>query len=261
MDATKAAMILLAVVLLHAQMSSSQPPSVEPPAPYCGPLVVGGEWGQCDPGSCCSGSGYCGTGYHYCSVDYCVLYCPFFPPPPNEMTEEEEETRGGGGVEVLARRLDNATIDQYYLDRKIITDHHDVVVDRHIAKAAATVAAATSASLSSSSVTTTISCGPFLLSRLPLAARRRYPWAALGVPSSSSRNNVTDGAICGQCLKVTHAGAGGARARQVMVRVVHIPNIEGIALDTNTFRRLGGDDGRESRGYNDLVVKYQFENC
>ncbi|CAI0397442.1 unnamed protein product [Linum tenue] len=212
MDATKAAiMILLAVVLLHAQMSSSQPPPVEP-HPYCGPLVVGGEWGQCDPGSCCSGSGYYGGG-----------------------GGDSRRRRIGGGVEVLARRLDNATIDQYYLDRKITTDDHDdVVVDRHIVTAAATVAAAaaTSASLSSSSVTTAISCGLFLLSRMPLAARRRYPWAALG-----------------------------ARARQVMVRVVHIPNIEGIALDTNTFRRLGGDDGRESRGYNDLVVKYQFENC
>ncbi|CAL1403709.1 unnamed protein product [Linum trigynum] len=169
----------------------------------------------------CDAGTCCGTD-NYCSKLGCSEDCCQYYCP-------KDQTDGGVAVQqVLARR----GIDGVVGDRKPNN-----------------VNAFSSSSTSSSEV---LSCAPSL-SRLSLNSRQRYPWAALG------GGNITT-AICGRCLKVTTAGAGGVDA-QVKVRIVHTPAIEGLELDRDTFSKLDTNGSDNDYNYNRIMVRYQFESC
>ncbi|CAI0410260.1 unnamed protein product [Linum tenue] len=214
-----------------------------------------GTWATCTrPGHCCGLNYYCGDGYKYCSRDYCRFQCtpgnppPAPPPPPgggyDQSNNYEVTDQAGGGV--LVTRLVNATHNNRYFNLNIGGGDE-------LGKVATDNASSSSSSQSSSS--SLLSCARSL-SRLPLASRHKYPFAALST-LPQPHNNVT-ATRCGRCLKVTNVGVGELLP-QVKVRIVHEHSKEGLELDLNTFKKLDINGRGIAKGM--LLVKYQFESC
>ncbi|CAL1373783.1 unnamed protein product [Linum trigynum] len=158
---------------------------------WCG-QYQDGTWATCSrPGHCCGLNYYCGDGYKYCSPDYCRFQCTTVPPPPagGGYDQSNNYEAGGAGGGVLITRLVNATHNNHYFNFNIGGGGGD-----ELGKVAADNASSSSSSPPSSS----LSCARSL-SRLPLASRYKYPFAALRAPQP--QNNIT-ATRCGRCLKV-----------------------------------------------------------
>ncbi|CAL1392599.1 unnamed protein product [Linum trigynum] len=227
--ATCKVVIVLGALLL--QIAQSQSP-VERSDHKCG-QYPDGTWAQCGPGRCCSTKFYCGDNWEHCDGIYCWYQCHKVPYPP-----------AGGGV-LIAPLLLNDTLHNRYLNGD--HDDNDDLVEVRPANA--------SSSSSSSSFSSPLSCAASL-SRLPLASRHKYPFAALPAPRPQNNATVTH---CGRCLKVTSFGVEGL-PNQVKVRIAHEHTNQGLELlDFNTFKQLDIDGSEITKGR--ILVKYQFDNC
>ncbi|CAI0410257.1 unnamed protein product [Linum tenue] len=221
---------------------STSSSSVERDDHSCGQYKDNLTWAYCDPGRCCSKYYYCGDTVFHCNNPYCWYQCHQVPSPPPPPPDDET-----GGV---ITRLVNATRNNNYMNLNLGGgDHHD----DQLVKVAADNASSSSSSSSPSSFF--LSCARSL-SRMSLASRYKYPFAALRVPRA--QNNIT-AAHCGRCLKVTNLGRVGGLHSQVKVRIVDEPSNEGLELDPNTFKQLDTDGYGFTKGH--LLVKYQFESC
>ncbi|CAL1373786.1 unnamed protein product [Linum trigynum] len=207
-------------------------------------------WATCDSGRCCSRALYCGDTYKHCNLGFCWYQCREVPSPDSDRQSDlyDQVAETGGGA---LTRLVNATYnDNPYLNLNVSDGDHELL------KVQAADNASSSSSSSSPSSSSLLSCERSL-SRLPLASRYKYPFAALRAPQL--QNNITTATRCGRCLKVTNLGVRGL-PNQVKVRIAHEHNKQGLELDFNTFKKLdiNGSTGiAEGR----LLVKYQFDSC
>ncbi|CAI0454565.1 unnamed protein product, partial [Linum tenue] len=233
--ATCKVVIVLGALLL--QIARSESP-VERSDHKCG-QYPDGKWAHCGRGRCCSTNFYCGDNWEHCDGIYCWYQCHQVPYPPRSDHEVAHETAGG---EVLVAPLPlNDTLHNRYLN-----GDHDLVEVRP----------ANASSSSSSSFSSPLSSCAASLSRLPLASRHKYPFAAL--PAPRSQNNNATATHCGRCLKVTSFGVEGL-PNQVKVRIAHEHTNQGLELDFNTFKQLDTDSRGITKGR--IFVKYQFDSC
>ncbi|CAI0410262.1 unnamed protein product [Linum tenue] len=228
------------IVLGVLQQTARSQTGVERSDHWCG-HYSDGSWAFCDPGRCCSVYKACGSTAEYCSNFTCWFSC-VAPTPPPFLGHQPPKGPGGLVVQTLLHVVNATHINNHSLNFDDGTGDDQLV---NIAPAAN----ASSSSLASSP----LSCAASL-SRLPLASRHKYPFAALRAPRS--QNNVTR---CGSCLKVTNVGVRGL-PNHVKVRIVHEHNNdEGLELDLDAFNKLDTDGNGITKGY--LLVMYEFENC
>ncbi|CAL1373782.1 unnamed protein product [Linum trigynum] len=236
------AAFILILLLPALQQTARSQTSVERSDHWCG-QYSDGSWAYCDPGRCCSVYHGCGSTGEYCSSFTCWFSCAAPTPPPFLGHQPPERP---GVVVVRTRHVVYAThINNHSLNVDDGGGGDDQLVN---------VAPANNAS-SSSSASPPLSCATSL-SRLPLASRHKYPFAALRAPQSQNINVTTT--RCGRCLKVTNVGVRGL-PNHVKVRIVHEHNNEGLELDLDAFNKLDTDGNGITKGH--LLVKYQFENC